>query len=113
MPFQKGNPGNPGGFSRAQIKTRKMIEGLSMKAVRRIDQLIDSTDEQVALAASKLIVDRVAPVPKAQPTNVNIAIGGGHAAAVRAIAERRQLVALPVPEDEVTATPLDRVSDSE
>lgn len=114
MVFKPGQTGNAGGLTPKQAKARKMIEGLSFKAIRRVDALMDSQDETIALAASKLVLDRVAPVPKQGASTVNIAVGAGHALALRAVAEKRALISQPVQEPvEVTATPLDRVSDSE
>ena len=64
MPWKPGESGNPGGLNVRQQRVRNMIEGLSIRAVERIEQLMRSDNEAVALAASKEILARVVPIPK-------------------------------------------------
>lgn len=64
MTWQKGQSGNPAGLTVLQARTRRMIEGLSIRAVERIEKLMQSDNEAIALAASKEILARVVPIPK-------------------------------------------------
>lgn len=117
MPFKPGQSGNPGGRSKALQRLEKKLHGLTGKALRKLDGLLDHQDGSVALGAIREVLSRTLPVPKQSLAQIAAAAAGGaaggHAAALRAIAERRALVAVDVQHEEVTATPLDRVSDSE
>lgn len=63
MPWKKGESGNPGGLNVRQQRVRNMIEGLSIAAVLRLEKLLASDNEPVALAAAKEVLGRVVPLP--------------------------------------------------
>lgn len=64
MVWKKGESGNPAGLTVLQARTRRMIEGLGPKAVLRLEGMLASENESVALGAAKEILSRVAPAPK-------------------------------------------------
>lgn len=89
MPFEKGKPGNPGGLNLKQARTKRMIEGLGPVAVTRLEQLLRSDNESVALGAAKEVLARVAPIPKQAKLDVNIEHGpNAHLAALISLSKR-------------------------
>jgi len=89
MPFEKGKPGNPGGLNLKQARTKRMIEGLGPVAVTRLEQLLRSDNETVALGAAKEVLARVAPIPKQAKLDVNIEHGpNAHLAALISLSKR-------------------------
>ena len=64
MVWKSGQSGNPTGKNLIGAKTRRMIEGLGPTAVMRLEKLLNSENESVALGAAKEILGRVAPMPK-------------------------------------------------
>ena len=101
MPFEKGKPGNPGGLNLKQARTKRMIEGLGPVAVQRLEQLLRSDNETVALGAAKEVLARVAPIPKQAKLDVNIEHGpNAHLAALISLSKR-------VAHNETTAPLLD------
>ncbi len=56
--FQKGQSGNAGGRPKAFGSVRESCTLLLPKALKRLAELIDSTDEKIALAAIKEALDR-------------------------------------------------------
>ena len=71
--FLPGNTTNPGGLSRRQRAITRMLEGLSPKAVRVLDALLDDPNPVVRLGAVKEVIQRIAPpMPKAPSVNVAI-----------------------------------------
>ena len=86
-----GQSGNPGGLSVRQMRTRNMIEGLGINAVKRVEKLLQSDNETVALGAAKLVLERVAPAPRTGSLDVKVVdAGSAHLAALLALAERRK-----------------------
>jgi hypothetical protein len=86
-----GQSGNPGGLSVRQMRTRNMIEGLGINAVKRVEKLLQSENETVALGAAKLVLERVAPAPRSGSLDVKITdSSSAHLAALLALAERRK-----------------------
>jgi hypothetical protein len=72
MAWQKGQSGNPSGLTVLQARTRRMVEGLGPKAVLRLEKLMASENESVALGAAKEILARVAPAPKTGTLAVDV-----------------------------------------
>lgn len=64
MTWKKGTSGNPSGQNLLGARTRRMIEGLGPSAVARLEKLLASDNETVALGAAREILSRVAPAPK-------------------------------------------------
>ena len=58
MQFQKGQSGNPGGRAKAEQVALHRIRGLTVRAIDKLGSLMQSDNEQVALAAVKDILDR-------------------------------------------------------
>lgn len=105
MPFEKGKPGNPGGLNLKQARTKRMIEGLGPVAVTRLEQLLRSDNETVALGAAKEVLARVAPIPKQAKIDVNVEHGpNAHLAALIALARKSPVSSHALPNE--TATPL-------
>lgn len=79
---------NPGGRDRRLQATARIVKRLSMRAAERLGELLESSNEQVALGAAREILDRNFGRPKAQ---VDVAITHTHElhlAALQQIAER-------------------------
>jgi hypothetical protein len=71
--FAKGNPGNPGGITHRQKAMVAMLEGLSEKAIRVLDEAMDGPDRKLAVDAAKEVVKRIAP-KQSSAASVNVAI---------------------------------------
>ena len=105
MPFEKGKPGNPGGLNLKQARTKRMIEGLGPVAVARLEQLLRSDNETVALGAAKEVLARVAPIPKQAKIDVNVEHGpNAHLAALISLARKSPVSGHALPNE--TTTPL-------
>ena len=106
MPFEKGKPPpNPGGLTVRQMRTRRMIEGLGPVAVARLEQLLRSDNETVALGAAKEVLARVAPIPKQAKIDVNVEHGpNAHLAALISLARKSPISGHALPNE--TTTPL-------
>lgn len=106
MPFKKGErPPNPGGLTVRQMRTRRMIEGLGQAAVERLEQLLRSDNESVALGAAKEVLARVAPIPKQAKIDVNVEHGpNAHLAALISLARKSPISGHALPNE--TQTPL-------
>jgi hypothetical protein len=57
-PFKKGASGNPSGTSKAVAELRALARAHSPKAFGKLVELLQSSDERVALMAAKEILDR-------------------------------------------------------
>jgi hypothetical protein len=89
MPFEKGKPGNPGGLNLRQARTRRIVEGLGEGAARRLGELLQSSNESIALGAAKEILARVAPIPKQAKLDVSVEHGpNAHLAALISLARK-------------------------
>lgn len=66
-PFQPGQSGNPGGRPKSQDHVRNLARQHSTRALLKLIELTASSDERVALAASKEILDRAFGRPKPEP----------------------------------------------
>lgn len=64
MAFQKGQSGNPGGRPKMPKELSTKLKEMAPAAFNRVCELMKSTDERVALAASKEIMDREWGRPK-------------------------------------------------
>ncbi len=105
MLFEKGKPGNPGGLNLKQARTKRMIEGLGPVAVTRLEQLLRSDNETVALGAAKEVLARVAPIPKQAKNDVNVEHGpNAHLAALISLARKSPISGHALPNE--TTTPL-------
>lgn len=90
-------PGNREGTGRKKIPedVKKAFHDLTPKAITRLAQLLDSTNEKVAVQAVQEILNRALGKP-VQATDVNMDVSGGldltaqiHAALLRREEERR------------------------
>ena len=57
-PFQKGVSGNPSGTSKATAELRALARANTTAAFNKLIELLQSSDERVALMAAKEILDR-------------------------------------------------------
>jgi len=103
MTWEKGKSGNPGGLTLRQSRTKRLIEGLGPVAVARLEQLLRSDNETVALGAAKEVLARVAPIPKQAKLDVNIEHGpNAHLAALISLSKRVAHNETPTPLLDVT-----------
>ena len=103
MPWKKGESGNPNGLTVRQARTKRMIEGLGPVAVARLEQLLRSDNETVALGAAKEVLARVAPIPKQAKLDVNIEHGpNAHLAALISLSKRVAHNETPAPLLDIT-----------
>lgn len=56
--FKHGASGNPGGRPKDEHGVRELARELGPRAIRKLEQLMTSKDERVALAACNAILDR-------------------------------------------------------
>lgn len=91
--FVKGQSGNPGAKTAAQQRLAKMLYGLTPKAIKTLDELLDCPEQAVRLGAAREVLARSVPVPKQSLAQIAAAAAGGaaagHLTALREIAERR------------------------
>lgn len=105
MTWEKGKSGNPGGLTLRQSRTKRLIEGLGPVAVTRLEQLLRSDNETVALGAAKEVLARVAPIPKQAKIDVNVEHGpNAHLAALISLARKSPISGHALPNE--TTTPL-------
>jgi len=72
-----------------QSRTKRLIEGLGPVAVARLEQLLRSDNETVALGAAKEVLARVAPIPKQAKLDVTVEHGpNAHLAALISLSKR-------------------------
>lgn len=97
--FAPGHKPLSSGLTRVQARTKRMLEDLTPYAVQRLGELIKSPDEQVALGASKFVIERVTPAPPRANVAVAVNVNGpaGHMTALRAMAEKRAALEGPPP----------------
>jgi hypothetical protein len=58
IPWQPGQSGNPKGRSKEQGEIERLAKDRSKRALERIIELVESTDERIALMAAKEVLDR-------------------------------------------------------
>jgi hypothetical protein len=71
---------NKGGLSSQQLRTKAMLDGLTPAAVARLEELMQSPNEQVALGAIREVMLRTQPAPPKTPNvavQVNTHLGPG------------------------------------
>lgn len=56
--FRRGESGNPGGRPKDEHGVRDLARELGPRAIKKLEELMGSLDERVALAASNAILDR-------------------------------------------------------
>src|SRR5271167_5095660 len=59
-----GQSGNPGGHSGLYGEAVKLARGLSLRAVQRLGELMESEDERVSVVACNSLLDRAFGKPK-------------------------------------------------
>ena len=62
--WRPGQSGNPGGHSGLYGEAVKLARGLSLRAVQRLGELMESEDERVSVVACNSILDRAFGKPK-------------------------------------------------
>lgn len=71
MTFKKGQSGNPGGRPKStpdEVEAIRKLRGLTQRAVEKVEELLESDDEKVRMAAAKEVLDRNLGKP-VQPTD--------------------------------------------
>lgn len=58
MPWEKGQSGNPGGYSKEHASLKKLFQENSAAAISRLIGLVHSDDERIALAAAEACLNR-------------------------------------------------------
>jgi len=71
----KGVSGSPGGTTRRQQMMIRMLEDLSPKAIRVLEESLSDENPKIRLAAAKEVVGRIAPPPPRPSVAVNVAVG--------------------------------------
>ncbi len=71
IPWAKGQSGNPGGRSRVFFEVQNAARELSLSALNKLGELIESPDERVAIIAANSVLDRAFGKPKEQKTEDN------------------------------------------
>jgi hypothetical protein len=62
--WRPGQSGNPGGHSGLYGEAVKLARGLSLRAVQRLGELMESEDERVSVVACNSLLDRAFGKPK-------------------------------------------------
>jgi hypothetical protein len=62
--WRPGRSGNPGGHSGLYGEAVKLARGLSVRAVQRLGELMESEDERVSVVACNSLLDRAFGRPK-------------------------------------------------
>jgi hypothetical protein len=57
-PFEKGRSGNPGGRPKLEGEIRKLAQKHGPNALKRLVELMKSSNERVAVAAAQAVLDR-------------------------------------------------------
>src|SRR5262245_55457839 len=87
-----GTSGNPGGRPKPPDGLRTRLAELSLRAVDRLAELLDSPDERVRLEAAKTILDRHLGRPAIQADiSLHRGVEDAHIAALLEVARRRAL----------------------
>jgi hypothetical protein len=63
--WRPGQSGNPGGHSGLYGEAVKLARGLSVRAVQRLGELVESADERVSVVACNSILNRAFGTPRA------------------------------------------------
>jgi hypothetical protein len=93
--FKKGVVANPfGGMPRAKVMALKKLEGLTGKAIARLERLIEDPNGAVAISAVREVLDRNLGKPK---QNVTVDVTSTHVLHLQALEElaerkRRQII---------------------
>jgi hypothetical protein len=89
--FVPGNSANPGGRPGVPEVIKAKLRELSPRAVTRLGQLLDSSDERIALEATRTILDRLLGRPAIQ---ADLTVRGGtsaeHLQALLEVARKRR-----------------------
>ena len=56
--WKKGQSGNPGGRPKGNPEVKALAKAGSVKAIKRLIELIDSSDGRIAISASTVVLDR-------------------------------------------------------
>jgi hypothetical protein len=116
--FKKGVVANPfGGMPRAKVMALKKLEGLTGKAIARLEKLIEDPNGAVAISAVREVLDRNLGKPK---QNVTVDVTSTHVLHLQALEElaerkKRQIIeaqAIDITPLSVSANPditLDRI----
>jgi hypothetical protein len=116
--FKKGVVANPfGGMPRAKVMALKKLEGLTGKAIARLERLIEDPNGAVAISAVREVLDRNLGKPK---QNVTVDVTSTHVLHLQALEElaerkKRQIIeaqAIDITPLSVSANPditLDRI----
>jgi hypothetical protein len=97
-----GTSGNPGGMPKPPEGLRTKLAELSPRAVERLAELLDSSDERVRLEAIKVIPDRHLGRPAIQADiSLHRGVADDHLAALIETARRRALEPIVLEDDEV------------
>lgn len=92
--FQPGQSGNPGGKTQTEAEIRRLAQGMSVDALKRIQTIaMETDDERAALVGLGMILDRAFGKPKEIPPSQDDQAGppdlsslaGGDLAALRKI----------------------------
>jgi hypothetical protein len=62
--WRRGQSGNPGGHSGTYGEAVRVARGLSVRAVQRLSELMESEDERVSVVACNSLLDRAFGKPK-------------------------------------------------
>jgi hypothetical protein len=63
--WRPGQSGNPGGHSGLYGEAVKLARGLSLRAVQRLGELMESEDERVSVVACNAVLNRAFGTPRA------------------------------------------------
>jgi hypothetical protein len=103
-----GRSANPGGRPGVPKEIKATLRELSLRAVERLGELLDSEDERIQLEAAKAILDRHLgrPAVSADLTLRRVE-NDGHLAALLEVAHRRALEPIMLEDVEVEVTTSD------
>lgn len=68
MTWNKGESGNPGGLSTRQLALKRRLDGLTVKAVEVLADVMETGSPSERLSAAKEVFDRAIGKPKQQAT---------------------------------------------
>jgi len=72
--FQKGISGNPGGRPRVSSEVRELAQTKAPRAFEQLVELMESTDQRVAMAASNAVLDRAYGKPSPEERTASFAM---------------------------------------